>query len=71
MIHNEEPDSIVDDVGFLFSVVEIEMEHWGNDIIGTRTVLIKLGCSAEQAEAAIGSYLCRRSDRKAAQRQNG
>jgi hypothetical protein len=67
MIPQEEPDGLVDDVGFLFSVVEIEMEQ-GNDIIGTRTVLMTLGCSAQQAEGAIGSYLCRRSDRERARK---
>lgn len=50
--------------GFLSSIVEIEMECWQNDILGTKEVLLKLGCTSDQAEAAIGSYLCRRGSGK-------
>ena len=51
--------NFTNDRGFLFSVVEIEMECWQNDIPGTKGVLLKLGCSSAEAEAVIGSYLCR------------
>jgi hypothetical protein len=50
------------DSAFLSSVIERELEHRGNDILGARSVLIDLGCSIQQAEAALGSYLCRRSE---------
>jgi hypothetical protein len=53
----------------LSSVIEIEMDHWGNDIAGTKTVLIALGCTARKAEAALGSYLCPRSESRVAAEQ--
>ena len=52
--------NLIRDSGFLSSVIEIEMECCGNDIPGTKEVLLKLGCTSAQAEAAIGSFLCRR-----------
>jgi len=58
MTEDENP-SINEEADFLSSVIEIEMEHWGNDLAGTKAVLITLGCTAQKAEAALGSYLCR------------
>ena len=68
---NPDQDSkgVTNDRGFLSSVVEIEMECWQNDIPGTKSVLLKLGCTSDRAEAAIGSYLCRLFCRKEAQQQ--
>ena len=57
-------NAFTNDRGFLSSIAEIEMECWQNDIAGTKEVLLKLGCTSDQAEAAIGSYLCRRFSRK-------
>jgi hypothetical protein len=59
MTADRDSKNFTNDRGFLSSVVEIEMECWENDIPGTKGVLLKLGCTAAQAEAAIGSYLCR------------
>jgi hypothetical protein len=42
------------------------MEYWGNDLAGTKAVLITRGCTAEKAEAALGSYLCQRSESRVA-----
>ncbi len=56
-------NNLIRDSGFLSSVVEIEMDCWENVIAGTKDVLLKLGCTSAQAEAAIGSYLCRRLSR--------
>jgi len=69
MTEDENP-SINEEADFLSSVIEIERDHWGNDIAGTKAVLMVLGCTAQKAEAALGSYLCQRSEsRVAAERQ--
>ncbi len=58
-MEDENPSNTIEEADFLSSVIEIEMEHWGNDLAGTKAVLITLGCTAQKAEAALGSYLCR------------
>ena len=68
-MEDENSSDLTRDLGFLSSVIEIEMECWENDIPGTREVLIKLGCSSAKAESALGSYLCKRfSNRETSQR---
>ena len=70
MTEDENPSINNEEADFLSSVIEIEMDHWGNDIAGTKTVLMALACTARKAEAALGSYLCPRSEsRVAAERQ--
>lgn len=59
-------NNLTSDSGFLSSVIEIEMECWENDILGTKDVLLKLGCTSAEAEAAIGSYLCKHFSRREA-----
>jgi hypothetical protein len=63
-MEGENSNDLIGDPGFLSSVVEIEMECWQNDILGTKEVLMKLGCSSAKAEKAIGSYLGRRFSRR-------
>ena len=63
-MESEDSNDLMGDSGFLYSVVEIEMECWRNDILGTKEVLMKLGCSSAKAEKAIGSYLGRRFSRR-------
>jgi len=62
MTEDAKPTNTLEDAEFLFSVIEIELEHWGNDIAGTKAVLMALGCADQKAEAVLGSYLCRRFD---------
>jgi hypothetical protein len=70
MTEDENPSNTIEEADFLSSVIRIEMEHWGNDIAGTKAVLMVLGCTAQKAEAALGLYLCQRSEsRVAAERQ--
>ena len=69
MTADENSSNLLHDSGFLSSVVEIEMECWQNDIPGTREVLVKLGCTSARAEAAIGSYLCKRFSNRETQQQ--
>ena len=57
-MEDENPANNVEETDFLSSVIKIEMEHWGNHIAGTKAVLMSLGCLAQKAEAALGSYLC-------------
>jgi len=66
MTEDENPTNTFEDADFLSSVIKIEVEHWGNDIAGTKAVLITLGCTAQKAEAALGSYLCQRSESRVA-----
>jgi hypothetical protein len=66
MTEDENPTNTFENADFLSSVIEIEMEHWGNGIAGTKAVLITLGCTAQKAEAALGSYLCQRSESRVA-----
>ncbi len=47
-----------EEADFWSSVIRIEIEHWGNDLVGIKAVLMVLGCTAQKAEAALGSYLC-------------
>ena len=63
-MESENSNDLIGDPRFLSSVVEIEMECWQNDILGTKEVLTKLGCSSAKAEKAIGSYLGRRFSRR-------
>ena len=72
-LENENTHELNKDSSFWSSVIELELESRGNDILGTRSVLMDLGCSVQQAEAALGSYLCRRSElqRKAVALQDG
>jgi hypothetical protein len=62
MMEGENPSNNIEEAGFWASVIEIEMDHWGNDIAGTKAVLMALGCTGQKAEAALGSYLCPRSE---------
>ena len=66
MTEDENPTNTIEEADFWTSVTKIEMEHWGNDIAGTKAVLITLGCTAQKAEAALGSYLCQRSESRIA-----
>src|SRR5260370_3951141 len=70
MTEAENPTNNIEETDFLSAIIEIEMDHWGNDIAGTKAVLMALGCTAQKAEAALGSYLCPRSESTvAAERQ--
>jgi hypothetical protein len=62
MMEDKSPANNFEETDFLSSVIEIEMEHWENDLAGTKAVLMALGCTAQKAEAALGSYLCPRSE---------
>jgi hypothetical protein len=62
MMEDENRSNTIEEEDFLSAIIEIEMDHWGNDIAGTKAVLITLGCTAQKAEAALGSYLCPRSE---------
>jgi len=64
MTSNENSNCSVRDVDFWSSVIEIEVEYWENDVLGTKAVLMKLGCTAQQAEAAFESFSSRRSENK-------
>ena len=61
-MENENTHEFNKESSFWSSVIELELESRGNDNLGTRSVLMDLGCSVQQAEAALGSYLCRRSE---------
>jgi hypothetical protein len=70
MMEDENRSNTIEEEDFLSAIIEIEMDHWGNDIAGTKAVLMALGCTAQKAEAALGSFLCQRCDsRVAAERQ--
>ena len=66
MTEDENPSINNEEADFLSSVIEIEMDHWGNDIAGTKAVLMVLSCTAQKAEAALGSYLCQQSESRVA-----
>jgi hypothetical protein len=64
-MEDENLTSNIEEADFLSSVVEVEMEHWENDLAGTRAVLMALSCTAQKAEAALASYLCQSSESRA------
>jgi len=61
-MEDENRSNAIEEADFLSCVIEIEMDHWGNDIAGTKAVLMALGCTDEKAEATLESYLCQRSE---------
>ena len=68
MMGDENPtkSTNIQEAEFLSSVIEMELEHRGNDLAGTKAVLMALGCTSQKAEATLGSYLCRRLESKTA-----
>ena len=55
MTGGESPSNAIGEADFWSSVIKIEMEHWGNDIVGIKAVLMALSCTAQKAEAAGSS----------------
>jgi hypothetical protein len=56
MTEDENPSNTIEEADFLSSVIEIEMDHCGNDIAGTKAVL--MGSSSYPACGNSGFLSC-------------
>jgi hypothetical protein len=54
MMKDENLTNNIEETDFLSSVIEIEMEHWENDLAGTKAVLMALGCTAQKGRGCPG-----------------
>ena len=49
----ENPTNTIEETDFWSSVIKIAMQHWGNDIAGTKAIWV---ARLKKAEAALGSF---------------